>query len=279
MGANQAFGLDHEHLATGERQCARDGKTHDSGSDDGYIDAFAHRPEISRLDDVPYRGYSPRVLDGLFPDGVSTAWGDPVEPGPPLFPDEEALLGRAVTKRRLEFAKGRECARIALGRLGFADVPLLSGKNREPLWPADTTGSITHTSGLCAVAVASTAHFSGLGIDAEPADPLTPEVTQRILGADDDRTWAHVTELERSVIPRLVFCAKEAFYKCQFPISRTFLGFDDVTIALEDGRFRATLRRDALPFRTGATFVGRWRRAGRFLVAGTWVIPGDRVLP
>jgi enterobactin synthetase component D / holo-[acyl-carrier protein] synthase len=216
------------------------------------------------------------VLDGLFPPDVMTAWGDPQAPSMPLFPEEEALVVRAVAKRKREFAKGRECARSALANLGHRDVLLLSGESREPLWPAQVVGSITHTHGLCAAAVARSARYRGIGIDAEPAEPLGPDIVRRICGGDDRSSWARVTSLELPVVPRLVFCVKEAVYKCLFPITRMFLGFEDVTVELDEGTFCASLRIDAPPFSTGASFTGRWRRTGSgesesaYVLAAAW---------
>jgi 4'-phosphopantetheinyl transferase EntD len=212
------------------------------------------------------------VLDGLFPAGVATVCGDPDEPSPPLFPGEEALIERAVAKRRLEFQKARECARTAMARFGLGDQALLSGKDREPLWPAEVTGSITHTQGLCAVAVGSSRSYSALGIDAEPAEALASALVSRVCREGDDWSRAEAAgALESSVLPRLVFCVKEAVYKCQFPLSRKFLSFGDVTVELGADAFRAVLRVEAHPFRAGASFEGRWLRTERHLVAGTWL--------
>jgi 4'-phosphopantetheinyl transferase EntD len=210
------------------------------------------------------------VLQGLFPDDVATAWGDPLEPSAPLYPEEEALVARAVEKRRREFAKGRECARRALERFGRGDVILLSGKDREPLWPPDVTGSITHTGGFCAAAVASRAGYRGLGIDAEPAEPLEPDVAERVCRGDDPGAWG-VSSLDRSVVPRLVFSVKEAVYKCQFPATGAFLGFEEVTVELGEGTFCAVLRTFPAPLETGTPFVGRWRKVGTHLVTATWL--------
>jgi 4'-phosphopantetheinyl transferase EntD len=211
------------------------------------------------------------VLQGLFPDDVATAWGDPHEPSAPLFPEEEALVAHAVEKRRREFAKGRECARKALERFGRDGVILLSGKDREPLWPPEITGSITHTSGLCAVAVASSTSYRGLGIDAEPAEPLEPHIAHRVYGGDDPSKWSELRALEPSVVSRLVFSAKEAMYKCVFPITRTFLGFEDVSVEIGPATLGATLCVDAPPFRKGTFFGGRWRKTGRHLVTAIWL--------
>lgn len=210
------------------------------------------------------------MLSELFPEDVAAAWGDPLLPSKPLFPEEAALVASAVEKRKKEFAKGRECARSALATLGFFDVPLLTGESREPLWPGKVVGSITHTRGLCAAAVARAERYRGIGIDAEPAEPLEPGVVRRVCR---DREAASLPSgaLDESLVPRLVFCVKEAVYKCQFPLSRTFLGFEDVTVELDEGTFRASLGVPVPTFRAGAVFAGRWRRTASHLVTATWL--------
>jgi 4'-phosphopantetheinyl transferase EntD len=211
------------------------------------------------------------VLRQLFPDDVVTAWGDPADPAEPLFPEEEALVARAVPKRRREFAKGRECARTALARLGFTDVVLLSGKSREPLWPTEAVGSITHTAGLCAVAVGRSERYAGLGIDAEPAEPLAEHLARRIGAGCDWEALAEVSALSPSIVRRLVFSVKEAVYKCVFPLTHTFLGFEDVSVELEKGSFRASLAVTAAPLRPCDALVGRWVRFGDHLVTSAWI--------
>jgi 4'-phosphopantetheinyl transferase EntD len=219
------------------------------------------------------------VLDGLFPDGVVTAWGDPLEPAKLLFPEEEALVANAVPKRRREFAKGRECARAALASLGLGDAVLLAGESREPLWPSDVVGSITHTLGLCAVAVAPSERYRGLGIDAEPAEPLAADVTRRVCRDDEVASLGELRSLERAIVPRLLFCAKEAVYKCVFPITRRFLGFEDVSVTLDEGMFHASLRVASPPLDGHHRVHGRWRRAGVHLVATAWIGRNQGALP
>ena len=162
------------------------------------------------------------MLDGLFPADVVTAWGDPLELSSPLFPEEEALVAKAVWKRQREFAKGRECARRALAGFGRGNAMLLSGSDREPLWPPDIVGSITHTQGLCGAAVALSNRYQGIGIDAEPAESLGVDLTKRICRDDEASAASTMAWLESAIVPRLVFCAKEAVYKCVFPISAHF---------------------------------------------------------
>jgi len=203
------------------------------------------------------------VFDDLLPPDFAVEWGDPRQPSPPLFPEEQALVASAVEKRRLEFARGRHCARAALRRLGVADAPLLTGAQREPLWPAGVVGSITHTSGICLAAVARAEHYAGVGIDVEPAAPLELGLAQRIAREAEMNALGSMPPL---LAARLVFSAKEAFYKCQFYSSRQFLDFDAVAVKLEArGEFSVKLLVDAAPFAPGATFRGRWRRSDGFL--------------
>jgi 4'-phosphopantetheinyl transferase EntD len=60
-----------------------------------------------------------------------------------LFPEEEAVVGNAVEKRRREFVTARACAREALAQLGHPEQPVPTGARGEPVWPAGTIGSIT----------------------------------------------------------------------------------------------------------------------------------------
>uniref|UniRef100_UPI0018A83BB9 hypothetical protein n=1 Tax=Parafrankia elaeagni TaxID=222534 RepID=UPI0018A83BB9 len=49
-------------------------------------------------------------------------------------------MARAVPTRRAEFATVRCCGRQALSRLEHPAVPVLAGKNREPIWPDGVVG-------------------------------------------------------------------------------------------------------------------------------------------
>ncbi|HKO46203.1 MAG TPA: 4'-phosphopantetheinyl transferase superfamily protein [Polyangiaceae bacterium] len=203
------------------------------------------------------------MFDDALPADFAVEWGDPREPGLPLFAEESELVVSAVEKRRLEFSRGRQCARAALRRLGISDRPLLTGSKREPLWPAGVVGSITHTNELCLAAVAWQANYAGVGIDVEPAKPLELAVAKRIATEAEMNALGSMPPL---LAARLIFSAKEAFYKCQFYRTREFLGFSDVSIELEpQGDFFAQLLIDAGPLVRGDGFRGRWRQQGGFL--------------
>ena len=76
-------------------------------------------------------------------------------------------VANAVEVRRREFVTARRCAREALAKLGHAPVPIRSGPMREPQWPAGMVGSITHTIGFRAAAIAPRGVLASVGIDTE----------------------------------------------------------------------------------------------------------------
>ncbi|MFN3847218.1 MAG: 4'-phosphopantetheinyl transferase superfamily protein, partial [Paracoccaceae bacterium] len=56
---------------------------------------------------------------------------------------------------------------------------------------------------------------------------------------------------------KAVFCAKEAAYKAQYPVSGTLYGFDGMVIDLTDDRFTATFTASIPRFATGHRIFGR----------------------
>jgi len=189
------------------------------------------------------------------------AFADP--PGIVLFPEEEALVARAVEKRRHEFATARNCAHRALARLGVAPAPIVRGERGAPQWPAGIVGSITHCAGYRAAAVARARDMLTIGIDAEP-DEVLPEGVLDLVSLPDER--ARLRELADTAPDtcwdRLLFSAKEAVYKAWFPLAGRWLGFDeaDITLSAADGTFEARLLVPA-PEVEGFQlrgFTGRW---------------------
>lgn len=153
-----------------------------------------------------------------------------------LFPEERASLAKAVDKRRAEFGTARVCARRALARLGYAPQPLVPNKDRSPVWPQGVVGSITHTRGYCGVVVALDSAFVSLGVDAEQDKTLSPDIIDMICTASE-----RARLFERDAV--VYFAAKEAFYKCQYPLTRQYLGFHDVELDLDltSGTFGARI--------------------------------------
>jgi len=206
----------------------------------------------------------------LFPNHVVVETGIPGQIEGELYEQETACVERAIEKRREEFAAGRLLARRALGKLGVAPGPLLPADDRSPIWPEGIAGTISHTRNFCAVAVAPHDRSRCLGLDIEDGSPLKAELAERIC-TPRELEWLAAntsTDEERGRLAKLVFSAKEAFYKCQYPLTKRFLEFEDVELDLdlEAKTFEATVQpdKDDLP--------GDVRLTSRFLYLGDFVI-------
>lgn len=174
------------------------------------------------------------MIEKILPEVVASteAFDDP--PDAMLFPEEEAVIRRAVEKRRREFRTVRHCARVALGELGIPPVAVLPGERREPLWPPGIVGSMTHCTGYRAAAVARSRDLLSIGIDAEPHETLPTGVLGTIALDDEQVRLTNLTMMERARCwDRILFCAKESVYKAWFPITHSWLGFQDVDITID----------------------------------------------
>ncbi|MGW5640719.1 4'-phosphopantetheinyl transferase, partial [Streptomyces sp. NPDC003832] len=82
------------------------------------------------------------MIEELLPAEVVTveAYGDEDAEGTVLYPEEAAVVTRAVDKRRREFAAVRGCARRAMEKLGVPPQPLGRSPRRAAA-PASTPGS------------------------------------------------------------------------------------------------------------------------------------------
>jgi 4'-phosphopantetheinyl transferase EntD len=220
--------------------------------------------------DPPLRGRSQDTWIGpLFSSHVVTAEAHPSLVDQQLFPEELAVLERAVPKRRAEFGTARVCARHALARLGIEPTPLVPHQDRSPRWPPGIVGSISHTTGYCGVALARSELIHGVGLDVEEDRHLDPELVDAICTPDERRLLAMRGRARQDAI--VYFSAKEAFYKCQFPLTGTFLDFRDVVLDVdfERGTFRAGVLRPLLPHHAALEAVsGRFLRQGGLVLCG-----------
>lgn len=200
------------------------------------------------------------MIESLIPPGVICVEGPILAGGWDVTPEEAALTAACWEKRKAEFLTGRTYARRALGLLGAAAPPLLSHADRSPIWPEGIAGCITHTRGFCALAVAKTTTFRSLGIDVEIPGRITDEIGLKVF--TDAELEALAAEPEASLRERksAVFCAKEAFYKMQFPLTHAWVGFQDVNVCLEEGgTYSLTLlKKIGGEFIPGRVFKGRF---------------------
>ena len=205
------------------------------------------------------------MIESLFPPGVVALEATGAMWDLPLPPEEEAWVRNAAPGRRREFAAGRHCSRAALDRLGVPVRTLPSGPDRLPRWPAGVVGSITHADGRCLAAVAPQAVAVSLGLDLARLDAVTSTLEPFIGSGEEIEAARTDSGLARAGAAALVFSAKEAVYKCCYPLTGVFWDFGDVEIRITgERRFAAGLRRvrDPLPPRL----------EGRFAIDGNCVL-------
>ncbi|MFF3291951.1 4'-phosphopantetheinyl transferase [Streptomyces sp. NPDC003023] len=207
------------------------------------------------------------MLDGLLPPWVrcaeTTVDTEPVV----LYPEEEALMARATPGRRREFGTARWCARRAMTALGLPEAPLPRGRRGMPDWPPGIVGSITHCDRYRAAALALADDAVALGIDAEPAGPLSARALEAVaLAAERDRLADLGVRRPGVAWDRLLFSAKEAVYKLWSSAGGGWLGFEqaDVRAGLPDadgvGDFEVRLlgAPPSIPTSLPRVLHGRW---------------------
>ncbi|MGC1166279.1 MAG: 4'-phosphopantetheinyl transferase superfamily protein [Solirubrobacterales bacterium] len=217
------------------------------------------------------------MIERILPDTVVAVEAGDDEGAVALFPEEEAVVARAVERRRREFATGRACARRALKRLGGPAGPVLAGNRGEPVWPAGVVGSITHCRGYRGCAVAMATEMAALGIDAEPHEPLPDGLVDKVAGPEEMGALTELAQAESAIAwDRLLFSAKESVYKAWYPLTERWLGFEDAVLTL-DPRERTFTARLLVPGpeQAGAEvhgFDGRWLVADGLVLTAVTVI-------
>jgi 4'-phosphopantetheinyl transferase EntD len=164
-----------------------------------------------------------------------------------LRPEEAALVATAVTKRQQEFATGR----VLLHRLLTSDAALLRAANGAPALPPGWRATLAHDRQIAVAAATRDPAVAALGIDVEPAAPLTAELAAIILRDDEAGIDAH-----------LAFSLKEAAYKAWSATGGGMLEHHDVHLELGPGEAFSARVVDA-----GVTLRGRYAHAGGRVLA------------
>ncbi len=151
-----------------------------------------------------------------------------------LFPEEHFYIQGSVAKRQCEFACGRSVARQILVKFGYSDFPILKDEKGCPIWPDGITGSITHTDTNCLVAIARSHKVRSLGIDLEPVNSVDSSLWPFLF---TDKEISHLKKQNdtesRQNLAAVFFVAKEAFYKCNYPIDKRWVDFKEISVKFD----------------------------------------------
>ena len=160
-------------------------------------------------------------------------------------------LASAVPSRRASFLAGRWCAHEALRASvpHAAQTAIGMGEFREPLWPAGTLGSITHTAGYALAAAAPFGAVRAIGLDVERwlDDDAPARIGANLAGAGELDDLVAQTGWPATRLLTVLFSAKESIYKCLFPGVRQYFGFEAAWLERVEavdgavGRFEARL--------------------------------------
>jgi len=149
-----------------------------------------------------------------------------------LTAEERACVRHCHARRIQDFTVGRLCAHRALQSYGIEGFSLVAGPDRLPRWPPGFTGSITHTDGYSAAVIGRVSEVLSLGLDSERIEEVQPMLWRGICSPEELRLLAQAPPQRRVWLAALTFVAKEAFYKCQYPLTHEQLGFDAVCVRL-----------------------------------------------
>lgn len=177
------------------------------------------------------------ALRGLLPAGVEYSVGTIPKVSHFEFQAEEDYLCTAGDYRKCEFVAGRDCARAALEQVGFSRGPLLADEYGVPVWPDGALGAISHSRAYAAAIAAECSEFRALGLDLEKTSRLSVSAMKRTVHPSEE---AYVQGEQKRAT--LIFCAKEAFFKAQFPIWHTHANFHDLELAVDESAGKITIQ-------------------------------------
>jgi 4'-phosphopantetheinyl transferase EntD len=210
-------------------------------------------------------------LDSLFPSEVIINEVNPAQIQGSIYPEEETFIQKAVPKRKQEFIAGRLCVRKALAKIGITLFPVLMGNDRAPVWPPGVVGSISHSEGYCGVAIAQKPNIESIGLDVEYVGQVKRDIWKHFCN-QQELSWINSLPInDQQKIAALIFSAKECLYKCQYPISKRWLNFHDVTISANSNKneFEARFLVDA-----GKCFKKGTCLKGKYLISNGYVFTG-----
>lgn len=96
------------------------------------------------------------------------------------------------------------------------------------MWPKGSVACISHSKGYCAAIAGLRSNYRSLGLDLEKTNRLSPAAIKRTVHPDEQ---AFVQSDQKKA--SLIFCAKEAFFKAQYPLWYTHANFHDLVLEVD----------------------------------------------
>ena len=153
--------------------------------------------------------------------------------------------------------------------LGVNDEPVLRGPQREPIWPSQIVGSISHCRDLAGAVVADKQRVKSVGLDIETHKQLKPEIARHIC-TDQEKSWLAMQDTaQQNLALLLIFSIKEAVFKCVYQATGEHLRFQqcEVVPGFPKGSANVTISLPGIALQPGEFVV-------RFYVTETHVYSG-----
>ncbi len=121
-------------------------------------------------------------------------------------------------KRQIEFLRTRWLVKEICGY----NMPWTPSS--EPRWPEGLKGSLAHKNGhICAV-ISKSKKILSLGVDLESLAGFKSHLAEKFMTVEENQKFTEGWE------KALIFTVKEALFKAQFVLGKTFFGFQDAEV-------------------------------------------------
>jgi len=185
-----------------------------------------------------------------------------------LLPEELSVTTNFSAKRLAEFSLGRACAHDILSSLGYANFPVRVAETRQPLWPTGLVGSISHAGDIAICAIVPAREVLSIGIDIETLTQESFDLLEEVMN-ETERAALPAKSGERPYLAKLFFSAKEAVFKCQFPLTGKWLEFKEVSL-VPDFANRVFSTVIEIPGRS-LTLTGTWDVSDQHILSVAWI--------
>lgn len=148
-----------------------------------------------------------------------------------LYEEERSLITKATLKRRNEFSTGRYGIRCLLKSYGINYFPIKCDQKGMPIFPSGIIGSISHSDKKCLMATSTNIDYKSIGIDIEEYSKLDLSLCRYFLHKSEIEFVDSQVAAYQKIMAAIFFSVKEAFYKMQYSITKSYLGFLDVQVS------------------------------------------------
>ncbi len=194
-----------------------------------------------------------------------------------LSPSEAAYLKNKPLKRIKEVTRSRACIKQCFKDLKKTYRAVLPDSEKLPSWPQGITGSISHSHDLAGSVVSLQNWCESIGFDLEKLKQrrMEEQISRYICTEEEWKIFSSLDTKDQLIVSRLIFCCKEAFFKCLFPVCREFFGFKDACVHWEsDGTFEISLLKPLGEiFKKGLVLQGRWLIWQEYMLSGLMLNP------